>query len=209
MIAYGSYVAPETKLVGATLWISLLATLACILAGLMVLPAVFAFGIDPQAGPGLTFITMPSIFSQMPAGQFFAVIFFLLLIFAALSSSISMLEPIVAFLIDEFNFSRKLATLSAAAAIFIVSIPAALSFGPLASFTIFGKNPFDLMDYLASNIMLPAGGLLAALFVGWAIWPRTQQALSAQGSSAILPAFRVMCAVIAPLLITAVWLQNL
>lgn len=209
MIAYGSYVSPETKLPGATLWISLLAVLACILAGLMVLPAVFAFGIDPSAGPGLTFITMPAIFSQMPAGQLFAIAFFLLLIFAAITSSVSLLEPIVAFLMDEFGVERKKATYGTFTAVFITSIPASLSFGALADVKLFGKTPFDLMDYVASNIMMPAGGLLAALFVGWAIWPKIQHSLSSQGSANILPAFRVICAVIAPVVISIVWLHNL
>ncbi len=209
MIAYGSYVDTETKLPGATLWISLLAVLACILAGLMVLPAVFAFGIDPSAGPGLTFITMPAIFSQMPAGQFFAISFFLLLIFAAITSSVSLLEPIVAFLMDEYAVERKKATYSIFATVFFMSIPAALSFGVLADFKLFGKNPFDLMDYAASNVMMPAGGLLATLFVGWAIWPRIQHSLTAQGSAKILPAFRTICAVVAPVLISIVWIHNL
>ncbi|MGL4997156.1 MAG: sodium-dependent transporter, partial [Deefgea sp.] len=73
----------------------------------------------------------------------------------------------------------------------------------------FGKNPFDLMDYVASNIMMPAGGLLAALFVGWAIWPRIQHSLTAQGSAMILPAFRTICAFIAPIVISIVWIHNL
>ena len=209
MIAYGSYVDTKTKLPGATLWISLLAVLACVLAGLMVLPAVFAFGIDPSAGPGLTFITMPAIFSQMPAGQFFAIAFFLLLIFAAVTSSVSLLEPIVAFLMDEFGVERNKATYSIFAAIFAMSVPAALSFGVLADFKIFGKNPFDLMDYIASNIMMPAGGLLAALFVGWAIWPSIHRSLTEQGSAKMLPAFRVICAFVAPILISIVWIHNL
>lgn len=209
MIAYGSYVDTETKLPGATLWISLLAILACILAGLMVLPAVFAFGINPSAGPGLTFITMPAIFSQMPAGQFFAIAFFLLLVFAAVTSSVSLLEPIVAFLMDEFAVERRKATYAIFSAVFIMSVPAALSFGVLADFQLFGKTPFDLMDYLASNILMPAGGLLAALFVGWAIWPRIQHSLTAQGSAPILPAFRTICAFIAPIVISIVWIHNL
>ncbi|WP_282099371.1 hypothetical protein [Deefgea sp. CFH1-16] len=175
----------------------------------MVLPAVFAFGIDPSAGPGLTFITMPAIFSQMPFGQFFAVMFFLLLIFAAITSSVSLLEPIVAFLIDEFNIQRQKATLMTCVAVFTLSIPAALSFGVLADFHIFGKNPFDLMDYAASNVMMPAGGLLAALFAGWAIWPRVQASLIAQDAARILPAFRAICAVVAPIVICVIWAHNL
>ncbi|UXY14729.1 sodium-dependent transporter [Chitiniphilus purpureus] len=209
IIAYGSYVARDTRLVGATLWVSALATLACVLAGLMVLPAVFAFQVDPAAGPGLTFITMPAIFAQMPAGQGFAVAFFMLLLFAALTSSVSILEPIVAFLIDEFRMARRTATLLTSAASFVLGIPAALSFGPLADPVLFGRNPFDLMDYLASNILMPAGGLLAALFVGWAIWPRVSQELQAEGAHALLRPFRLVCAVIAPILVGVIWYHNL
>ncbi|TJZ75533.1 sodium-dependent transporter [Chitiniphilus eburneus] len=209
IIAYGSYVSRDTKLVGATLWVSTLATLACVLAGLMVLPAVFAFHVDPAAGPGLTFITMPAIFAQMPAGQWFAVAFFVLLLFAALTSSISILEPIVSFLIDEFRMKRHPATLLVAITSFILGIPAALSFGPMSHLTLFGKSPFDLMDYVASNIMMPAGGLLAALFVGWAIWPRVRDELAAEGAGPILPAFRFICAIVAPILIGVIWYHNL
>lgn len=209
LIAYGSYVAPETNLGKTSLWITLLATLACIFAGLLVLPAVFAFNVDPAAGPGLTFITMPAIFAQMPFGQLFAIAFFLLLIFAALTSSVSILEPIVAFLIDEFGFVRKTATWTAGLSVFAFSIPAALSFGLLKDFMLFGKNPFDLMDYATSNLMLPAGGLLSALFVGWAIWPRVTQDMKAEGSAHILPSFRIICAWVSPVVLGAIWIHSL
>ncbi|QLI82392.1 sodium-dependent transporter [Chitinibacter fontanus] len=209
LIAYGSYVAPDTNLGKTSVWITVLATLACLLAGLLVLPAVFAFHVDPSAGPGLTFITMPAIFAQMPMGQWFAVAFFLLLIFAALTSSVSILEPLVAFLMDEFHFERKTATWTAGFSVWLLSIPAALSFGVLKDVLLFGKNPFDLMDYVSSNIMLPAGGLLSALFVGWAIWPRITRDLQLEGSARILPAFRVICAWVSPVLIGAIWWHSL
>ncbi|XZG69633.1 sodium-dependent transporter [Chitinibacteraceae bacterium HSL-7] len=210
IIAYGSYVSQDTKLVGATLWVSTLATLACVLAGLMVLPAVFAFNVDPAAGPGLTFITMPAIFAQMPGGQAFAIAFFVLLLFAALTSSVSILEPIVSFLIDEFGMKRVQATFTVAAASFALGVPAALSFGPMSDVLFFGKNAFDVMDYVASNILMPAGGLLAALFVGWAIRERVREVLTAEGASVLLQkAFFIICAVAAPILITVIWVHNL
>ncbi|MGL4605418.1 MAG: sodium-dependent transporter, partial [Iodobacter sp.] len=118
IISYGSYVDKDTNLAGATLWISILATLASVLAGFMVLPAVFAFGVDPAAGPGLTFITMPAIFAQMPFGQGWAIAFFLLLLFAALTSSVSIVEPIVSFLIDEFGWERRRAAYLTSVAVF-------------------------------------------------------------------------------------------
>ncbi|MBE9609883.1 sodium-dependent transporter [Chitinilyticum piscinae] len=209
IIAYGSYLSPDTKLVGATVWVSVLATLACLLAGLMVLPAVFAFDVDPAAGPGLTFITMPAIFAKMPFGQLFAVAFFCLLLFAALTSSVSILEPIVAFLMDEFGWERKPAAIAITLGAFVLSIPAALSFGVLEKTLIFGKTPFDLMDYIASNVLMPAGGLLAAIFVGWAIWPRVRQELQAEGAAAVLPALRIVCGFIAPLVLGYIWIHGL
>jgi len=205
IIAYGSYLPKDVRLCGATLWVCILATLACLLAGLMVLPAVFAFHIDPSAGPGLTFITMPAIFGQMPFGHAFAVAFFLLLLFAALTSSVSILEPIVAFLIDEFGWSRRKSALSVAAASYLMGIPAALSFGPLAQVRILGRTAFDLLDYVAANLMMPAGGLLVAIFVGWVIWPRIRSELTASGAAAILPAFRVVCGFVAPVAIMVIW----
>ncbi|RKT98814.1 sodium-dependent transporter [Burkholderia sp. Nafp2/4-1b] len=207
IIAYGSYLPKETRLFGIAWSISGLATLACLLAGLMVLPAVFAFNIDPAMGPGLTFITMPAIFARMPFGQGFAILFFVLLFFAALTSSVSILEPVVAFLIDEFGWTRKVSALIAAVAAYVVGMPAALAYGPLAQVTVFGRNAFDLLDYFAVNLLMPAGGLLVALFVGWAIWPRVHHELTDAGSSTIALAFRFVCAIVAPIAIAAIWIH--
>ncbi|QBC44194.1 sodium-dependent transporter [Iodobacter fluviatilis] len=209
IISYGSYVDKDTNLAGATLWISILATLASVLAGFMVLPAVFAFGVDPAAGPGLTFITMPAIFAQMPFGQAWAIAFFLLLLFAALTSSVSIVEPIVSYFIDEFGWERRRAAYITTAAVFIASIPAALSFGPMAETKLFGKTAFDLMDYATSNIMMPAGGILVAIFAGWIIWPRIHSELLSNGGGRWIPAFRGICAVIAPVMIGVIWVHNL
>ncbi|WP_176091330.1 sodium-dependent transporter [Burkholderia ambifaria] len=209
IIAYGSYLPRQASLCSAALWVSVLATSACLLAGLMVLPAVFAFHIDPAAGPALTFITMPAIFAQMPFGQGFAIAFFVLLFFAALTSSVSILEPLVAFLIDEFGWSRKVAAVSVAVTAYLVGVPAALSFGPLADVKLFDRTAFDLLDYVAANLLMPAGGVLVALFVGWAIWPKVREELTRNGSSSVLPAFRVVCGVIAPVAIALVWYHAL
>jgi NSS family neurotransmitter:Na+ symporter len=206
MIAYGSYLPKETRLFCSGLWVAFFATLACLLAGFMILPAVFAFNIDPAQGPALTFVVMPSIFAQLPFSQFFAAVFFLLLIFAALTSSASLLEPITAHLIDEWHWKRKWATVFSALATFVFGIPAALSFGVLKDATWFGRTPFDLMDYAAANVLMPFGGLFVALFVGWAVWPRTRRELADEGySRAFMIIFRVICAVVAPILICVIW----
>jgi NSS family neurotransmitter:Na+ symporter len=211
MIAYGSYLQEETKVVNAGLWIAALATLASVLAGFMILPAVFAFQVDPAAGPGLTFITMPALFSQMPGGQWLALTFFALLLFAAITSSISILEPAVAFLIDEFGLRRKVATLMVAISNFVLlGIPAALSFGPAAEgLTLFGKTPFDLMDFVASNLLMPLGGMLAAVFVGWKIWHKIKPELEAEMHRHVLRSYRLLAGLVAPMLIGVVAVMSI
>ncbi len=206
MIAYGSYLSEETKIVNAGLWIAGLATMASVLAGLMILPAVFAFHVDPAAGPGLTFITMPALFAQMAGGQVLALVFFSLLLFAAVTSSISILEPAVAFLIDEYALARRTATLIVAISNYVIlGIPAALSFGGMAeSMKVFGKTPFDLMDFVASNLLMPLGGMFAAVFVGWAIWHKIKPILQDEMHKHVLTGYRLLAAVVAPLLIAIV-----
>jgi NSS family neurotransmitter:Na+ symporter len=206
MVAYGSYLSPETKVVNAGLWIAGLATMASVLAGLMILPAVFAFDVDPAAGPGLTFITMPALFAQMAGGQVLALIFFCLLLFAAVTSSISILEPVVAFLIDEYGMDRKIATILVAIVNYIVlGIPAALSFGGgMEGYTMFGKTPFDAMDFVASNVLMPLGGMFAATFVGWRVWPQIKTILAGEVPGAVQKVYWLLAAIVSPVLIAIV-----
>lgn len=117
-----------------------LTTLICFLSGLMVFPAVFVFGFDPSAGPGLTFITMPAVFSQMGGGQFFGVLFFFLLFVAALTSSVSLMEVVVSFFIDEFNCRRTPTTIVMSILMFVLGIAASLSLGVWNDYKFFGKN---------------------------------------------------------------------
>jgi len=203
MIAYGSYLGTGTKVVSAGLWIAFLATMASVLAGLMILPAVFAFNVDPAAGPGLTFITMPALFAQMAGGQILALIFFALLLFAAVTSSISILEPAVAFLIDEYGIERRTSTLIVSISNYVLlCIPAALSFGSMSEdMKVFGKTPFDLMDFVASNLLMPLGGMFAAVFVGWRIWPSIKAVLVEEVHAHFVHAFRLFAAVVSPVLI--------
>lgn len=207
MLAYGSYLGDDIKLTGSALWVTGLTTLTSILAGLMIFPAVTAFGLEAAAGPGLTYMTMPIVFNHLPFGQGFAIAFFALLLFAALTSSVSLLELIVVLPIDEWGISRKQATLGVAALVFAAGIPASLSFGLLADYKLFGRNAFELMDYSASNILLPLGGIGTALFAGWKVWPtmRAELALSRPAQTAM----RAMCCLIAPALISLILLWNL
>ena len=176
MITYGSYISHLENLPKAALWVTSLDTLIAVMAGFLILPAVFAFGFDPAAGPGLTFITLPAVFSQMPFGAFFGTLFFVLLAVAALTSAMSLLEVVVAYLVDEKGVPRVKAAWGAGMVIFLLGIPSSLSLGVWSDFTIAGKGFFDTMDYLASNVLLPMGGIFIALFAGWVVYPRVMGA---------------------------------
>ncbi len=176
MITYGSYISRQTNLPVAALWVTSLDTLIAVMAGFLILPAVFAFGFDPGAGPGLTFITLPAVFSQMPWGGFFGTLFFVLLAVAALTSAMSLLEVVVAYLVDERRVSRPKAAMGAGVAIFLLGIPSSLSLGMWSDFTVAGKGFFDAMDYIASNVLMPTGGIFISLFVGWVVFPKIMDA---------------------------------
>ncbi len=167
MMTYGSYLKDDFDIVRSSVLISVLDTGVALLACLIMYPIIFSFGMDPQAGPGLVFKSMPIVFAQMPFGMGLSVVFFILLTFAALSSAISLLEPVTAYMIDNRGWDRKSATLVPAIAIFLFGIPSALSGDVLSGFTMFGKTFFDSMDFLVSNIMMPLAGLFIAIFVGY------------------------------------------
>lgn len=169
MITYGSYLNKDENIEKDAVIVPLMDTSVALLAGFAILPAVFAFGYEPGAGPGLMFITLPAVFAEMPLGNVFGLLFFILVLFAAITSSISLLEVCVAYFIDEHRWSRTKAVWIISGAIFILTILSSLAMGPLANFLIFGKNFFDLFDFLTSNIMLPLGGLMMCIFIGY-IW---------------------------------------
>ena len=169
MITYGSYVSKKDNIPSNSYWIAGMDTLIALMAGLAILPAVFAFGFEPTAGPGLTFVTLPAVFNAMgPMGLFFGTLFFILLGIAGITSSISLLEVVSAYFIDEAKWNRKKAAVTMGIVMFVLGIPSSLSLGPWANFHIIGeRGVFDSLDYLASNILLPLGGILVALFIGW------------------------------------------
>jgi len=167
IITYGSYVKKNENLFKVSLMTVAADTGFAILAGLAVMPAVFAFGISPGQGPSLVFITLPQIFGQLPFGNIISTAFFIILLIAAITSSISLLEVIVAYFTEELKLTRKAGVLIAFAIIGVFGTLSSLSNGVLSDVTIFGKTFFDLFDYTSSNILLPVGGLLVVLFVGW------------------------------------------
>lgn len=186
MLTYGSYLPKERNLPTDALAVVGLDTLIAVLAGLMVIPAMFAAGIEPgSGGAGTTFMVLPAVFNAMPGGALFGFAFFLLLAVAALTSSVSLLETVVCYFVDEFRMSRISATLASGLACFALAIPSSLSFGLLSGQTFFGKSFFDLLDYLTSSIALPIGGLLTALCLGWVMGPRAITAISNDGRLAV------------------------
>jgi len=170
MLTYGSYLSTKADLVRASVIIGVLDTLIALAAGLVIFPVVFTFGLKPDSGPGLIFKTLPVAFSEMQGGRLFAFLFFVLLAFAALSSAISLLEVVVAYFVDERGWSRPKATLGMGAVIFLLGVPSALSFNVMSTVHIYpGMIFFDSLDTLATNYMLPIGGLGIALVTGWRI----------------------------------------
>lgn len=167
LITYGSYINSDNNLSNSAFSVTLTDTLVAVLAGVAIFPAVFAFGIQPEAGPGLVFITLPMIFEQMAGGYFFSLIFFLLLVIAALTSTISVLEVVVAYVSEELGMNRKKATVLSAVSISVLGIFCTLSQGPMPEIHIGNRNLFDILEFASANIMLPLGGLLIVLFVGW------------------------------------------
>ena len=167
IMTYASYVSKKENVMLQSMATAASDLAFALIAGMAIMPAVFAFGLNPQSGPGLVFETLPYVFSQMPAGGVVAILFFLALLVAAVTSSISMFEVGVAYLVEE----KKLPRVGACAIIFafcwILGAFCSLSFGPLSEFRLFGRNIFDFFDNLSSNVLMTLGSLLTVLFVGW------------------------------------------
>lgn len=167
MVTYSSYLDKNVSLGSSAASVSIMNIFVSLLAGLAIFPIVFSFGLEPAEGAGLLFIVLPEAFAQMPFGELFLSLFLLLFLFAILTSSFSMLEIITAAVTEKKNVSRKSVAWIAGILVFIAGIPAALSSNVLADFHIFGKTVFDASDFLVSNIMLPAGCLFIAIFIGF------------------------------------------
>ena len=173
MVTYGSYIRKEDKLLKTSTWIAVCDSLVAILAGIVIFPAVFAFGMDPASGPELVYIVLPNVFNSMPMGNVFAIVFFVLLGIAALTSTISLLEILVAFAVEELHWKRGVASVVASITVFAIGAFCALSFGPLKEATIFGKTVFDLFDMLTASYIMPIGALLMVIFLGW-FYPKAE-----------------------------------
>jgi len=170
MMTYGSYLSSKENIPKNALLITMLDTVCAILAGLAIFPALFAFGLEPTEGPGLVFVVVPTIFSKMGSiGVILSIIFFIALTVAALTSSVSLLEVVVAYLIDEKKLARKIAVGISGGVMVITSMLSSLSMGILQDFHVLGLGVgfFDFFDILTDKIFLAIGGMLLAIFVGW------------------------------------------
>ncbi|GAB1416387.1 sodium-dependent transporter [Paludibacter sp.] len=172
MITYGSYISKKNHLSHTVVEVSLMDTTIAVLASVAIFPAVFSLGINPGYGPELVFITLPNVFAQMPGGYIWSILFFILLFVAALTSAISLMEVIVAYLVEEKNFKRFSATVLTTLIIIFFGVISALSFSKWDGIKVFGINFFDinffdLFDNITSKIFMPLGGLLISIFTGW------------------------------------------
>lgn len=169
LITYSSYFKDDSNLMKDAVTISGLDTLVAILAGIVIFPAVFSFGLEPNAGPKLIFEILPTIFQQMPGGTIWATLFFLLLFFASITSTISLSEIPITFLIDEYKISRGKAIAITAVLMTIIAVLSALSFSTLSEVKLLGRNLFDFLDFVGPNFFMLLGGLVTAIYVGWVL----------------------------------------
>jgi NSS family neurotransmitter:Na+ symporter len=185
MTTYGSYLPDSTRIVPCATRVALADTAVSLLAGLAIFPAVFAFGGKPAGGPGLLFNTIPLIFSKMPLGGLFTMVFFVLTAIATVGAMVSLIEVPVAWIIEKGHMNRRGAAILTGVLMFALGIPATLSQSPLlAEAKMFGKNFFDLFDFLSSNVLLPVGGLAIALIGGWVMTRKTFKDEMDQGYAA-------------------------
>ncbi len=214
MITYGSYISKREDIGSTVIQVSLTDTVIALLAGIAIFPAVFAFGIEPSVGPGLVFITLPNVFQQMPGGYLFAILFFVLLAVAALTSGISILEVVVTYLTEELRMTRLLATILGAAAVAMVGVFASLSMGDMLGHIsiIGGRNIFDSLDFLSANILMPLGGMCICIFVGWYLRrDNAYDEISNGGQLRVkyLPVFLFLAKFLAPVAVAIVFLNGL
>ncbi len=208
LMTYGSYVPKNVSLTRSALVIAGADTLVALLAGLMIFPLVFGNNLDPGSGPGLIFQTLPTAFAEMPGGRIFGVVFFILLAFAAVTSLIAIIEPIVRFAEGKWQMKRRNGVLVFGTLAWAIGLLTVFSFNiwaetyPLGGIAAFeGMTPFALIDYFTANLMMPLGGILMALFVGWLVKPSVLAEDLDFGSAIMARAWLWMIRVVVPLAI--------
>lgn len=212
MAIFGSYIGKEHSLLGESIHVAALDTFVALCSGLIVIPSCFAFGVDPGSGPPLIFITLPSVFEQMPGGRFWGALFFLFMIFAAMSTVIGVMENIISCFTDIFpNLSRKKMSLYGTIALLVLSMPTVLGFNLWSGVQILGGNILDFEDFLVSNNILPIGSCIYVLFCclknGWG-WDNFM-AEANSGNGYQFPAWaRTYCTIVIPIGIIAILIMG-
>ncbi|MBY4675408.1 sodium-dependent transporter [Marinobacterium arenosum] len=209
IMTYGSYLPKNVSIVKTSLLIAFMDTAVALLAGLAIFPLVFANGLEPGAGPGLIFVTLPIAFGQMPFGTAFGAIFFILLAVAALTSAISLLEPTVSWMTEKFDMSRAKACALTGLLLWVGGIGVVLSLNIGAEWTLFGKTFFDMLDYLTANWMMPLGGLMMAIFCGWVLSRETTIDEMGMGKGLLYKAWLFTLRYVSPIAIIVVFLNAL
>jgi neurotransmitter:Na+ symporter, NSS family len=207
IMVYGSYLHSDASIGANSVIIACMDSLVAILAGLAIFPIVFANGMQPEQGPGLVFKVLPLAFGQMPGGVLVSTLFFVLLVFAAWTSAISVLEPLVAWLVENLRFSRVRASVLAGVSVWLLGITCLLSLNEWSGVTVFGKGFLDLFDFLTANILLPLGGLSIAVFSGWVLSRAASVDELAMGEGMAYRLWLVLIRYVAPLAVALVFLN--
>jgi NSS family neurotransmitter:Na+ symporter len=208
IMIYGSYLNSRASIGQNAAIIAAMDTLVALLAGMAIFPIVLANGLEPGSGPGLIFQTLPIAFGQMPGGVLFGTVFFVLLVFAAWTSAISLLEPMVAWLVENRGFSRARAAALAGIVVWLLGIACLLSLNAWSGITVFGKGFLDLFDYLTANILLPLGGVCIAVFAGWIMRrASSEDELAMRGDGLWFRGWLFLVRVVAPVCVVLVFLH--
>lgn len=207
IMIYGSYLSQRASIPRTVITIGGMDTLVALLAGLAIFPLVFSYGLEPGEGTGLIFMTLPIAFGQMPYGTFFGTLFFILLLFAAWTSAISLLEPAVAWLVENRGINRVTSAMIAGIIAWTLGIGSMLSFNLWSGNQLFGKTFFDLMEYLTTNIMLPLGGLLTAVFAAWIMKQTASAEELAMGTGLRYRIWQIASRYVAPIGVVFVFLE--
>ena len=212
MLTYGSYISKKAHMGKTAFQVVGMDSLISVLAAMTIFPAVFSMGIDPSKGPELVFITLPNVFNHMPGGYIWGVLFFVLLAIAALTSTISMLEVITAYVSEELKVNRKVTAVVASVLIAILAVCCSLSMGVWSDFTILGYNLFDFFDNFTAKILMPIGGIAVAIFMGWIVdKKRREDELTNNGKRQLkyLKIYTFLLKYVVPIAILAVFADQL
>jgi NSS family neurotransmitter:Na+ symporter len=216
MLTYGAYMPAKSNALSSAVIIAFSDGLVSVLAGLAIFPIVFKYGLSPAEGPGLIFMTLPVAFKAMPGGGIAGAFFFVLLFFAALTSSISLLESIISGLEERLPYSRKKITVVAGVLLFLLGLGTVFSFNiwadwkPLSPVGVLsGKNFFEVIDYISSNLIMPMGGILMAVIAGWVLKSKDTKAEMKLRYPGVFYVWLFLVRFIAPLMLGLVFISNL